>query len=48
MTKAFYNEIEPYAAQWLRNLIEAGLIATSRAIVAPEFIKAYIEVRNGE
>jgi DNA (cytosine-5)-methyltransferase 1 len=25
--KAYYNEIDPYAAQWLRNLIEAGLIA---------------------
>ena len=24
---AYYNEIEPYAAQWLRNLITAGLIA---------------------
>jgi DNA (cytosine-5)-methyltransferase 1 len=24
---AYYNEIEPYAAQWLRNLISAGLIA---------------------
>ena len=24
---AYYNEIEPYAAQWLRNLIEAGHIA---------------------
>ena len=24
---AFYNEIEPYAAQWLRNLIDAGAIA---------------------
>jgi len=24
---AFYNEIEPYAAQWLRNLIEGGHIA---------------------
>ena len=24
---AYYNEFEPYAAQWLRNLIEAGLIA---------------------
>lgn len=23
---AYYNEIDPYAAQWLRNLIEAGLI----------------------
>lgn len=25
--KAYYNEIEPYAAQWLRNLISEGLIA---------------------
>lgn len=25
---AYYNEIEPYAAQWLRNLISAGLIAS--------------------
>lgn len=24
---AYYNEIDPYAAQWLRNLIEAGAIA---------------------
>ena len=24
---AFYNEIDPYAAQWLRNLIDAGAIA---------------------
>lgn len=24
---AYYNEIDPYAAQWLRNLITAGLIA---------------------
>ncbi|WP_411887371.1 DNA cytosine methyltransferase [Hydrocarboniphaga effusa] len=24
---AYYNEIEPYAAQWLRNLIDAGHIA---------------------
>jgi DNA (cytosine-5)-methyltransferase 1 len=23
----YYNEIDPYAAQWLRNLIDAGLIA---------------------
>jgi len=27
MTGAYYNEIEPYAAQWLRNLIAAGHIA---------------------
>lgn len=24
---AYYNEINPYAAQWLRNLIAAGYIA---------------------
>lgn len=24
---AYYNEIDPYAAQWLRNLITAGHIA---------------------
>lgn len=24
---AYYNEVEPYAAQWLRNLVAAGLIA---------------------
>ena len=24
---AYYNENDPYAAQWLRNLIAAGLIA---------------------
>lgn len=24
---AYYNEIDPYAAQWLRNLIKEGLIA---------------------
>lgn len=27
MTRAYYNENDPYAAQWLRNLIEAGHIA---------------------
>ena len=27
MRWAYYNEFEPYAAQWLRNLIKAGLIA---------------------
>ena len=26
-TPAYYNEIDPYAAQWLRNLIAAGHIA---------------------
>ena len=24
---AYYNEIDPYAAQWLRNLMAAGHIA---------------------
>lgn len=27
MSKAYYNEIDPHAAQWLRNLISAGHIA---------------------
>jgi len=27
MTRAYYNEIDPYAAQWLRNLIANNLIA---------------------
>lgn len=27
MSRAYYNEIDPYAAQWLRNLITAGHIA---------------------
>jgi DNA (cytosine-5)-methyltransferase 1 len=27
MVSAWYNEIAPYAAQWLRNLIAAGHIA---------------------
>lgn len=26
MSRAYYNEIEPYAAQWIRNLIAAGLV----------------------
>ena len=25
---AYYNEIDPYAAQWLRDLIEVGHIAS--------------------
>lgn len=25
--RAYYNEVDPYAAQWLRNLIAAGHIA---------------------
>lgn len=44
---AYYNEIDPYAAQWLRNLISAGHIAPGdvdeRSIedVTPDDIKNY-------
>lgn len=31
---AYYNEIDPYAAQWLRNLITAGLIGSDAGMVA--------------
>jgi hypothetical protein len=29
--RAYYNEIDPFAAQWLRNLIAAGHIAPGEA-----------------
>lgn len=44
---AYYNEIEPFAAEWLRNLIAAGLIAPgdvdTRSIeaVKPDDLKSY-------
>ena len=44
---AYYNEIEPYAAQWLRNLIKAGHIADgevdTRSIVdiSPDDIRGF-------
>ena len=44
---AYYNEIDPYAAQWLRNLIEAGHIAPGdvdeRSIVdvRPDDLRGY-------
>ena len=47
---AYYNEIEPYAAQWLRNLIAAGHIAPGdvdeRSIVdvRPDDLKGYTQV----
>lgn len=47
---AYYNEIDPYAAQWLRNLIEDGLIAPgdvdTRSIVEvhPDDLKGYTQV----
>lgn len=46
---AYYNEIEPYAAQWLRNLIAAGHIAPGdvdeRDIrdVRPDDLRAYTQ-----
>lgn len=46
---AYYNEIEPYAAQWLRNLIAAGHIAPGdvdeRSIedVHPDDLKPYTQ-----
>lgn len=46
---AYYNEIEPYAAQWLRNLIAAGHIAAgdvdTRDIreVQPDDLKRYTQ-----
>ena len=45
----YYNEIDPFAAQWLRNLIEAGLIpkgyVDERSIVEvdPESLRAYTQ-----
>lgn len=46
---AYYNEIDPYAAQWLRNLIEAGHIAPGivdeRSVedVRPSEIRGYTQ-----
>jgi len=46
---AFYNEIDPYAAQWLRNLIKAGHIAPGvvdeRSIedIAPDELLQYTQ-----
>lgn len=49
MSRAYYNEIDPYAAQWLRNLIAAGHIAPGdvdeRSIldVRPDDLKGYTQ-----
>ena len=49
MKRAYYNEIDPYAAQWLRNLIAAGCIAPGdvdeRSIedVRPDDLRGYIQ-----
>lgn len=46
---AFYNEIDPYSAQWLRNLIAAGHIANGvvdeRSIedIAPDELRQYTQ-----
>jgi len=46
---AYYNEIDPYAAQWLRNLIQAGTIAPGdvdeRSIedVRPDDLRGYTQ-----
>lgn len=46
---AYYNEIDPYAAQWLRNLIAAGHIAPGdvdeRSIVdvRPDDLRGYVQ-----
>lgn len=46
---AYYNEIDPYAAQWLRNLIKAGHIASgdvderSIADVRPDDLRDYTQ-----
>jgi len=40
---AYYNEIDPYAAQWLRNLIAAGHIAPGEVEnVRPSDLRAYM------
>ncbi|MDQ0303845.1 DNA cytosine methyltransferase [Ancylobacter polymorphus] len=49
MARAYYNEIDPYAAQWLRNLIAAGHIAPgdvdtrSIADVRPDDLAGYTQ-----
>ena len=47
---AYYNEIDPFAAQYLRNLIDAGLIASgvveARSVedVTPNDIKGFSQI----
>ena len=49
MREAYYNEIDPYAAQWLRNLIKAGHIADgevdTRSIVdvSPDDLRGFTQ-----
>lgn len=47
---AYYNEIDPYAAQWLRNLIAAGLIADGgrlASIMSPHWTFAENAIAQG-
>lgn len=49
MTGAYYNEIDPYAAAWLRELVKRGLIAPgdvderSIADVRPDDLRGYVQ-----
>lgn len=49
MSAAFYNEVDPFAAQWLRNLIAAGMIAPGvvdeRSVedIQPDELHAYTQ-----
>jgi DNA (cytosine-5)-methyltransferase 1 len=49
MTRAYYNEIDPYVAAWLRNLIAARLIpdgdVDERSIidVQPDDVRGYTQ-----
>jgi DNA (cytosine-5)-methyltransferase 1 len=49
VSRAYYNEIEPYCVEWLKNLIAAGLIPNgdvdSRPIetVSPDDLKGYTQ-----
>ena len=49
LTRAYYNEIDPFAAAWLRELIKAGLIAPGdvdeRSVedVSPDDLAAYTQ-----
>ena len=49
MVAAYYNEFDPYAAQWLRNLIARGLIAPGdvddRSIIMPLAHENIFEIR---
>lgn len=46
---AYYNEVDPYVAQWLQNLISAGVVARgdvdqrSIADVSPDDVKGYTQ-----